>query len=169
MFFKKIFGTKHTRDIKKRTPLLNKINALESNMQNLNDEELKNQTIKFKKMLEAGKQLDDILPEAFATVREASSRVLKMRHFDVQIIGGLVLYDGEIAEMKTGEGKTLTATLALYLKALEEKGAHLVTVNDYLAERDAREMGELFSWLGLSTAAILTDMDDEDRIQCISI
>lgn len=160
---KKIFGTKQDRDLKRLIPLVKEINNLEQQMQKLSDEELKAQTPKFKNLLQNGSTLNDILPEAFATVREASKRILNMRHFDVQIMGGIVLSEGKIAEMKTGEGKTLTATLAMYLRALEGKGAHLVTVNDYLASRDAAEMGELYNWLGLSVGCILHDMEDEDR------
>jgi preprotein translocase subunit SecA len=132
-------------------------------MQKMSDEQLKAQTPKLKQLLTDGKSTDDILPEAFATVREAAVRVLKMRPYDVQVLGGIVLFQGRIAEMKTGEGKTLTATLPLYLMGLTGRGAHLVTVNDYLAERDAREMGELFNWLGLTVGCILTDMSDEER------
>ncbi|AYF44479.1 SecA cross-linking domain protein [Halobacteriovorax sp. BALOs_7] len=160
---KSLFGTKHDRDIKKLMPIVNEINSLEAQMEKMSDDELKAQTPKFKKLIEDGAKLDDILPEVFATVREASKRVLGMRPYDVQIIGGIVLYKGIIAEMKTGEGKTLTAALPLYLKALEGKGAHLVTVNDYLAQRDAKEMGELYNWLGLSVGCIIADMEDEDR------
>jgi preprotein translocase subunit SecA len=162
-FIKKIFGTKHDRDIKSLRPLVKKINELEEQMKKMSDQELKAQTDKFKGLLKNGHTLADILPEAFATVREASVRCLEMRHFDVQLIGGSVLFDGKIAEMKTGEGKTLTATLPLYLHALEEKGAHLVTVNDYLAQRDADWMGKLYNFLGLSVGCIISDMDDEDR------
>lgn len=160
---KSLFGTKHDRDIKKIRPLVDKVNALEPMMQKMSDEELKAQTPKLKEYLQNGKTVDQILPEAFATVREAAKRALGMRHYDVQIIGGIVLYSGKIAEMKTGEGKTLTATLALYLKALEGKGAHLVTVNDYLAQRDANEMGVLYNWLGMTVGCIIADMSDEDR------
>jgi len=159
----KIFGTKQDRDLKALRPLVDQINALEPMMQKLSDDDLKAQTPKFKKMLEDGASLDSILVEAFATVREASIRVLKMRHFDVQLMGGIVLHQGRISEMKTGEGKTLTATLALYLNGLTGRGAHLVTVNDYLAQRDAREMGELYNWLGLTTGCIIGEMEDEDR------
>lgn len=162
---KKVFGTKQDRDIKALEPLLNKVNALEPMMKKLSDEELKAQTPKFRKMLESGSTLNDILPEAFATVREASLRVLGMRPYDVQVIGGIVLSEGKIAEMKTGEGKTLTATLPMYLHGLSGKGGHLVTVNDYLASRDAQEMGVLYNWLGLSVGCIVHDMDDEDRKQ----
>lgn len=160
---KKIFGTKQDRDIKSMKPILNQINSLKEQMQNLSDEELKAQTPKFREMLKNGSTMGDILPEAFATVREAAKRVLGMEHYDVQILGGIVLYDGKIAEMKTGEGKTLTATLPMYLHGITGKGAHLVTVNDYLAERDAEEMGVLYKWLGLTVGAILHDMDDEER------
>ena len=140
---KKVFGTKQDRDLKLLKPLVDKINSLEEKMKKLSDEELKAQTPKFKKMINEGVGLDELLPEAFATVREASVRVLGMRHFDVQLMGGIVMHQGKIAEMKTGEGKTLTATLAMYLNGLSGKGAHLVTVNDYLAGRDASEMGVL--------------------------
>lgn len=162
---KKVFGTKQDRDIKVLRPLLNQINAYEENMQKLSDAELQAQTPKFRNLLEKGSSLNDILPEAFATVREASKRVLGMRPFDVQIMGGIILSEGKIAEMKTGEGKTLTATLPMYLHGLTGKGGHLVTVNDYLASRDAQEMGVLYSWLGLTTGCIVHDMSDEDRKQ----
>jgi preprotein translocase subunit SecA len=160
---KKIFGTKQDRDLRTLIPLVKEINVLEPQMEKLSDAELQAQTPKFKNLLQNGSTLNDILPEAFATVREASKRILKMRPYDVQIMGGIVLFEGKIAEMKTGEGKTLTATLAIYLRALEGKGAHLVTVNDYLAQRDADEMGVLYNWLGLSVGCIVHDMDDEDR------
>ncbi|MDC1175677.1 preprotein translocase subunit SecA, partial [Bacteriovoracaceae bacterium] len=160
---KAIFGTKNTRDLKALKPLVQEVNALESKMEQLSDEELQAQTPKFKKLIADGATLDSIKAEAFATVREASKRVLGMRPFDVQLMGAAVLSSGKIAEMKTGEGKTLTATLAMYLKALTGKGAHLVTVNDYLASRDAEEMGVLYSWLGLTSGCIIADMDDEDR------
>jgi preprotein translocase subunit SecA len=160
---KKVFGTKQDRDIKALNPLLKTISAIEPQMQKLSDEELQAQTPKLRKMLENGSTINDILPEAFATVREASTRVLKMRPYDVQIIGGLVLSEGKIAEMKTGEGKTLTAAFPVYIHGLTQKGAHLVTVNDYLASRDAQEMGVLYKWLGLTVGCIVHDMDDEDR------
>lgn len=160
---KKVFGTKQDRDIKALMPIVNKINALEEKMQGLSDDELKSQTNYFKNRLAEGQSLDDILPEAFATVREASKRVLGMRPYDVQVIGAIVLHRGIIAEMKTGEGKTLTATMPLYLNALTGKGAHLVTVNDYLASRDAEEMGQLYSWLGLKASCITANMSDEER------
>ena len=160
---KRVFGTKHDRDIKILRPFVDRVNSFEPEIEKLTDDELKRKTDDFKKALGQGKSLDEITEEAFAVVKEACFRVLKMKPFDVQVMGGKVLLDGKIAEMKTGEGKTLTATLPLYLKALEGKGAHLVTVNDYLAQRDARDMGEVYNWLGLSTGVIVNDMDDDDR------
>lgn len=161
---KKIFGTKQDRDIKALEPVLKQINALEPKYQKMSDAELQNQTNIFRDMLQnKGATTNDLLPDAFAVVREASKRVLNMRHFDVQMLGGMVLHQGKISEMKTGEGKTLTATLALYLNGLTGRGAHLVTVNDYLASRDSHEMGKLYTWLGLSVGCILTNMDDEER------
>ena len=140
---KSIFGSANDRYIKSATKIVAQVNALEPQIQALSDEELQGQTAKLRGLIDGGAKLDEILPEAFATVREASVRVFGMRHFDVQLIGGLVLHRGEIAEMRTGEGKTLMATLAVYLNALEGKGVHVVTVNDYLARRDAAEMGRL--------------------------
>jgi preprotein translocase subunit SecA len=160
---KKVFGTKQDRDIKAMRPLLVQINSMEEQMKAMSDEELKAQTAKFRNLLDNGSTLYDILPEAFATVREASVRVLGMRPYDVQILGAIVLSEGKIAEMKTGEGKTLTATMPMYLHGLTGKGAHLVTVNDYLAQRDASEMGVLYNWLGLTVGVIINDMDDEER------
>jgi preprotein translocase subunit SecA len=161
--FKAVFGTKQDRDLKEIQPVVDQINALEPKISAMSDSQLKEQTEKFKQALSSGATLGDVLPEAFATVREASKRVLGMRHFDVQLMGAIVLHDGKIAEMKTGEGKTLTATLALYLNALSGKGAHLVTVNDYLAKRDAEEMGVLYNWLGLTVGVIVNELDDEER------
>ncbi len=159
-----IFGSKNDRDIKKMRPLIMQIGSYEDDMKKLSDEELQAQTPKFRKMLDEGATLTDILPEAYATVREASVRVLGMRPYDVQLVGGITLFEGNIAEMKTGEGKTLTAVLPMYLHGLTQKGAHLVTVNDYLARRDAEEMvGPLYNWLGLSVGVIIADMDEEDR------
>ena len=132
-----VFGTKHERDIKRITPLVHRINDLEPQIRALSNEDLAAQTGRFKALLADGATLDDILPEAFATVREVAWRTLGMRHFDVQLIGGIVLHEGKIAEMKTGEGKTLTSTSPIYLNALSGKGVHVVTVNDYLARRDA--------------------------------
>ena len=161
---KKLFGTKQDRDIKALEPVLRQVNALEPKYQAMSDAELKNQTNIFRDMLQnKGATTNDILPDAFAVVREASKRVLGMRHFDVQIMGGMVLHQGKISEMKTGEGKTLTATLALYLNGLTGRGAHLVTVNDYLAQRDSHEMGKLYTWLGLSVGCIISNMEDEER------
>jgi preprotein translocase subunit SecA len=163
-----IFGTKYERDLKKLKPIVEKTNALENLMAKMSDEELKAQTPKLKAKIAEGATLDSLLPEAFATIREASKRVMKMRHFDVQLMGGIALYNGSIAEMKTGEGKTLTATAPLYLVALEGKGAHVVTVNDYLAKRDSQEMGVLFEWMGLSVGVILSQMSDEERQKAYS-
>lgn len=160
---KLIFGTKYDRDLKKLRPFVDQINELEARMQKMTDDELKAQTPKLKEQLAKGVASLQLLPEAFATIREASRRVMGMRHFDVQLMGGVALYNGSISEMKTGEGKTLTATLPLYLIALEGKGAHVVTVNDYLANRDAQEMGVLYNWLGLSVGVILSQISDEER------
>ena len=158
-----IFGTKYDRDLKKIKPYVDQINALEAKMQAMSDDELKAQTPKLKEKMAKGSTTLELLPEAFATIREASKRVLGMRHFDVQLMGGVALFNGGIAEMKTGEGKTLTGTLPLYLVALEGKGAHVVTVNDYLAKRDAHEMGVLYNWMGLSVGVILSQISDEER------
>ncbi|MCX9148523.1 preprotein translocase subunit SecA [Erythrobacter sp. WG] len=158
---KSLFGSANDRYIKAARKIVAQINALEPQIQALSDEELQGQTAKLRGLIDGGAKLDDILPEAFATVREASVRVFGMRHFDVQLIGGLVLHRGEIAEMRTGEGKTLMATLAVYLNALEGKGVHVVTVNDYLARRDAAEMGRLYNWLGLSVGVIVPGMPEE--------
>ncbi|MEX5218105.1 MAG: preprotein translocase subunit SecA [Nitrospiraceae bacterium] len=152
-----IFGSKNDREIKALRPIVERINGLESGLTPLSDHALADKTQEFRKRLAGGEPLDDLLPEAFAVCREASRRVLNMRHFDVQLIGGMILHKGRIAEMKTGEGKTLVATLALYLNALEGKGAHLVTVNDYLAKRDAQWMGPLYHALGLSVGIIQHD------------
>ncbi|MBN8555770.1 MAG: preprotein translocase subunit SecA [Deltaproteobacteria bacterium] len=162
-FIKKVFGTSNDREIKRILPLVERINSLEPSYQALSDEALKNLTIQFKERLAKGETLDDLLPEAFAAVREASSRQLKMRHYDVQLIGGTVLHQGRISEMKTGEGKTLVATLPLYLNALEGKGVHLVTVNDYLAQRDAKWMSPIFEALGMRVGVIVHGLDDPER------
>lgn len=146
----KIFGTKNEREVKRLMPRVHAINALEEKLSKLSDADLARQTVKFKEQLAQGASLDDLLEEAFATVREAGRRVLGMRHYDVQLIGGMVLHEGKIAEMKTGEGKTLVATLPVYLNALEGKGVHVVTVNDYLAKRDSEWMGQIYRFLGLS-------------------
>jgi preprotein translocase subunit SecA len=164
-FLAKIFGTKHEREMKALRPLIAAINELEPRMQQLSDEQLAAKTQEFKQKLANGATLDDILVEAFATVREAGRRVLNMRHYDVQLIGGIVLHRGKIAEMRTGEGKTLVATLPSYLNALEGKGVHVVTVNDYLARRDAEWMGRIYRFLGLTVGIIVHDLDDEERRQ----
>ena len=160
---KKIIGTKNDREISRLVPLVEHIGSLEADVAALTDSRLKDKTAEFRKRLEAGESLDDILPEAFAVVREASKRVLKMRHFDVQLLGGMILHEGKIAEMKTGEGKTLVATLPVYLNALEGRGVHVVTVNDYLATRDAQWMGKLYNFLGLSVGVIVHGLTDEQR------
>ncbi len=160
---KTVFGSSNDRYVKSLGKIVNQINGLEPQIQALSDAELQAQTAKFREQLEGGKTLDDILPEAFATVREASIRVLGMRHFDVQLIGGIVLHRGEIAEMRTGEGKTLVATLATYLNAVAGKGVHVVTVNDYLASRDAEWMGQLYKWLGLTVGVIVPNLGEFER------
>ncbi|MFN4114619.1 MAG: preprotein translocase subunit SecA [Sphingomonadaceae bacterium] len=160
---KSIFGSANDRYVKSLGKIVNQINALEPQIQALSDAELQAQTGKFRAQLADGKKLDDILPEAFATVREASSRVLGMRHFDVQMVGGIVLHRGEISEMRTGEGKTLVATLATYLNAIEGKGVHVVTVNDYLARRDADWMGQIYRWLGLTVGVIVPNLGEFER------
>jgi preprotein translocase subunit SecA len=160
---RKFFGSANDRRIKAYQPRVDAINALEPEIAALSDEALKARTAEFRKDLADGKTLDDILVPAFATVREAAKRTLKQRHFDVQLIGGMVLHEGDIAEMKTGEGKTLVATLAVYLNALAGKGVHVVTVNDYLARRDSAWMGEIYSFLGLTTGVIVHGLDDAER------
>ena len=161
----KIFGTKHEREVKKMRPLIAAIGDLEPQMQELSDEDLARRTVAFREQLAQGAPLDDLLIPAFATVREAGRRVLNMRHFDVQLIGGVVLHRGKIAEMKTGEGKTLVATLPVYLNALSGKGVHVVTVNDYLAKRDSEWMGRLYKALGMTVGVIVHDLDDDERRQ----
>src|SRR5687768_2239154 len=148
---KKFVGTKHERDVKKLRPLVAAIADREEALKKLSDAQLQAKTPEFKQKLENGASLDDILVDAFAVCREASRRVLKMRHYDVQMIGGMVLHNGKIAEMRTGEGKTLVATLPCYLNSLSGKGVHVVTVNDYLARRDCEWMSRLYNWLGQST------------------
>src|SRR6056297_1956535 len=158
-----VFGSKNERELKKIAPIVDAINELEPQMQAMSDEELRAQTERFKERYQAGETLDDLLVEAFAAAREASVRTLGMRHFDVQLIGGIVLHQGRIAEMKTGEGKTLAAVLPVYLNAISGKGAHVVTVNDYLASRDAEWMGNIYKFLGLSVGSIVHGMDDYER------
>ena len=174
----KVFGTSNEREIKRIVPLVESINALEPEMKQFSDEQLRAKTDEFRQRIrervdavedpdekdrELKLALDEILPEAFAVAREASWRVLKMRHFDVQLVGGVVLHQGKIAEMKTGEGKTLVATLPVYLNALSGRGVHVVTVNDYLAKRDSEWMGKLYTFLGLTVGVIVHDLDDRER------
>ena len=161
--FKKIFKTYSEKEVKRVMPLVEKINGMEEEISKLSDAELRAKTEYFKEQLKNGKTLDDILPEAFAVVREASKRVLGMRHFDVQLIGGIILHQGRIAEMKTGEGKTLVATLPVYLNALEGKGVHVITVNDYLAKRDSEWMGKLYKFLGLSVGLVIAGMEPKEK------
>ncbi len=161
--FNKIFKSYSEKEVKRVMPLVEKINGLEEEISKLTDEQLKNKTGEFKKQLEEGKTLDDILPEAFAVVREASKRVLGLRHFDVQLIGGIILHQGRIAEMKTGEGKTLVATLPVYLNALTGEGVHVITVNDYLAKRDSEWMGKLYKFLGLSVGLVIAGMKPDEK------
>src|ERR1700739_3416525 len=159
----KVFGTKTEREIKAIRPTVAAINDLEAGLQKLSDTDLAAKTISFKERIAQGAKLDDLLIEAFAVTREAGRRVLNMRHFDVQLIGGYVLHTGRIAEMKTGEGKTLVATLPAFLNALTGKGVHIITVNDYLARRDAEWMGPIYKMLGMSVGVIVHDLDDVQR------
>ncbi len=161
--FKKMFGSRNERLIKQMRKSVVQIGNYESDLQSLSDEQLQAKTAEFKDRLEKGATLDELLPEVFATVREASVRVLGMRHFDVQLIGGMVLHQGKISEMRTGEGKTLMSTLPAYLNALSGKGVHVVTVNDYLARRDAEWMGRLFNFLGMSVGVVVPDMPFEEK------
>ncbi|MDE5078098.1 MAG: preprotein translocase subunit SecA, partial [Trichodesmium sp. St2_bin6] len=168
--FKKLLGDPNARKLKKFQPWVTDINILEEDIQKLSDEELKAKTGEFRQALEKAKTkdeekaiLEEILPEAFAVVREAGKRVLSMRHFDVQLLGGIILHQGQIAEMKTGEGKTLVATLPAYLNGLTGKGVHVITVNDYLARRDAEWMGQVHRFLGLSVGLIQQGMNPEER------
>ena len=161
--FSKIMGTHSERELKRVYPIVDKIEAMGPAMEKLSDEELRAKTDEFKKRLSEGETLDDLLVEAYAVVREAATRVLGMRHYRVQLIGGVILHQGRIAEMKTGEGKTLVSTLPAYLNALEGKGVHIVTVNDYLANRDAEWMGEVHRFLGLSVGVILNSMNPDER------
>ena len=162
-FLEKIFGTHSSRELKKIEPIADKVMALEDEYRKLTDEQLRAKTDEFKRRLANGETLDDLLPEAFAAVREASDRVLGMRHYRVQIIGGIVLHQGRIAEMRTGEGKTLVATLPAYLNALTGKGVHIITVNDYLAKRDSEWMGKLYRFMGLSVGLIVHGLNNEER------
>ena len=159
----KLFKTYSEKEVKRVMPIVKQINDLEGEVSKLSDSELRGKTDYFKKLLNEGKTLNDILPEAFAVVREASKRTLGLRHFDVQLIGGIILHQGRIAEMKTGEGKTLVATLPVYLNALEGKGVHVITVNDYLAKRDSEWMGKLYKFLGLSVGLVINGMDPDQK------
>ena len=161
--FNKMFKSYSEKEVKRVMPIIEKINSLEEEISKLNDEQLKEKTTEFKNRIQAGESLDSILPEAFAVVREASKRVLGMRHFDVQLIGGIILHQGRIAEMKTGEGKTLVATLPAYLNALTGEGVHIITVNDYLAKRDSEWMGKLYKFLGLTVGLIVSGMNAQDK------
>ena len=159
----KLFGTHSERELKRIESIVDKIESLRPAMLQLTDEQLKDKTKEYKKRLEDGETLDDLLPEAYATVREAARRVLNMEHYRVQLIGGIILHQGRIAEMKTGEGKTLVSTLPAYLNALEGKGVHVVTVNDYLAKRDAEWMGQVHEFLGLKVGVVLNSMKSDER------
>ena len=162
-FLKNIFGSTNQRKVSALQPIVVQINALEHSLLALSDSELKNKTLEFKQRLKNKETIDQIMPEAFAVVREASKRVIGQRHFDVQLMGGLVLHQGKIAEMKTGEGKTLVATLPVYLNSLLDKGVHVVTVNDYLAKRDSEWMGKIYKFLGLSVGCLTSQTNDADR------
>ena len=159
----KIFGTHSENELKRIYPVVDRIEAMEPEMQALSDEELRGKTREFKDRLAEGETLDDILPEAYAAVREAAYRAIGMKHYRVQIIGGIILHQGRIAEMKTGEGKTLVSTLPAYLNALEGKGVNIVTVNDYLAKRDAEWMGKVHEFMGLTVGVVLNSMDNAER------
>ena len=159
----KVFGTHSQHELKRIYPIVDHIEALEPEMQKLSDEELRDKTREYKERYAKGETLDDLLPEAFATVREAAVRSIGMKHYRVQLIGGIVLHQGRIAEMKTGEGKTLVSTLPAYLNALTGEGVHIVTVNDYLAKRDAEWMGKVHEFLGLKVGVVLNDMDNDQR------
>ena len=162
---KKLFGTHSQRELKLVYPIVDKIEALEPEFEKLSDEELRHKTEEFKERLKNGETLDDLLVEAYATVREAGKRVLGMRHYRVQLVGGVILHQGRITEMRTGEGKTLVSTLPAYLNALEGKGVHIVTVNDYLAKRDAEWMGEIHRFLGLTVGVVLNSLTNDERRQ----
>src|SRR6187431_1557366 len=159
----KVVGTQNDRELKRLRPIVAEVNAFEPAIKALSDEQLRGKTAEFRQRVANGELLDDLLPEAFAVVREAGRRMLNMRHFDVQLIGGAVLHRGKIAEMKTGEGKTLVATLPAYLNALEGKGVHVVTVNDYLARRDSEWMGRIFRFLGMSVGVVQHELTDQQR------
>ena len=160
---KKLFGTVNERIVKAHATQIGAINDLESALEALSDEELRAKTPEFRKRVEAGETLEDLLVDAFAVTREAAKRTLGQRHYDVQLVGGIVLHQGKVAEMATGEGKTLVATLPVYLNALEGKGVHVITVNDYLAQRDAAWMGEIYQFLGLKVGCIVHGLSDDQR------
>ena len=162
-FLTKLFGSRNDRLLKQYRKTVARINAMEPEYEKLSDEALRAKTQEFKDRVAKGEALDELLPEAFAVVREGSKRVMKMRHFDVQMLGAMALYDGKIAEMRTGEGKTLTATLPVYLNALSGEGVHVVTVNDYLANRDAMTMARLYNFLGLSVGINLPNLSREQK------
>ena len=162
-FFSKLIKSSNQRELDRLVKIVTKINSLEADIKNLKDSDFPKKTSDFKERLKNGTTLDELMPEAFALVREASRRVRNERHFDVQIIGGIVLHQSKIAEMKTGEGKTLTITLAAYLNSLVDKGVHIVTVNDYLAKRDSEEMGEIYNFLGIKSGFINNDQNDFER------
>ena len=162
-FISKFIKSSNQKELDRISKIVSKINSLEENTKILKDTDFPQKTLEFKKSIKNGKSLDELLPEAFALVREASKRTRNERHFDVQLVGGIVLHESKIAEMRTGEGKTLTITLAAYLNALQEKGVHIVTVNDYLAKRDSQEMGEIYKFLGLSSGFINNEQDDHER------
>ena len=162
-FFSKFLRSSNQKELDRIKKIVSKINSLEDDFKRLSDTDFPKKTLEFKEKIKNSVSLNNILPEAFALVREASRRVRNERHFDVQLIGGIVLHEAKIAEMRTGEGKTLTITLAAYLNALHEKGVHIVTVNDYLAKRDSQEMGEIYNFLGLSSGYINNDQSDDER------
>ncbi len=162
-FLSKFIKSSNQKELDRIAKIVEKVNSFESKLKEIPDEDFPKKTSELKSKLKESNNIDDLLPEAFALVREASKRTRNERHFDVQIIGGIVLHEGKIAEMKTGEGKTLTITLAAYLNALNGNGVHIVTVNDYLAKRDSMEMGEIYKFLGLTSGYINNDQDDYDR------
>ena len=162
-FISKFIKSSNQKELDRINKIVKKINSLENDFKKLDDSNFPKKTKEFKEQIKQGKTLDELLPQVFALVREASKRTRNERHFDVQIIGGIVLHEGKIAEMRTGEGKTLTIALAAYLNALAEKGVHIVTVNDYLAKRDSIEMGQIYNFLGLSSGYINNDQDDAER------
>ena len=163
--FKTIFGTRNDRQLKRMQKVVRRVNALAEQYSGLTDQQLRDKTDEFKQRIEAGSSLEDLLPDAFAVVREAGERSLGLRHFDVQLVGGMTLHEGHIAEMRTGEGKTLVATLPAYLNALSGKGVHIVTVNDYLAERDANWMRPLYEFLGLQVGVIFSGQSQPEKQQ----